>query len=144
MHLAAWPTGDAYLRQSEQDLPAYGWRGVFGDPRLQAVIDQALSHNQDVAAAAASMALARAQYQAQRAQQLPTVGITAGASEGDSGRGETTALSTSAGITGYEVDLFGRLASLSGAARDRYAASVSAARATRLALVAEVDDIFRA
>lgn len=135
---AAWPTGDAYLHQSEQDLPVYTWRGVFGDPRLQTAIDEALRHNQDVAAAAASMALARAQYQAQRAQQLPAVGLTAGASEGDNGRGEATTLTTSAGITGYEVDLFGRLASLSGAARDRYLASVSAARAARLALVAEV------
>ncbi|HEY6868432.1 MAG TPA: efflux transporter outer membrane subunit [Novosphingobium sp.] len=134
----AWPTGDAYLRQSEQDLPAYTWRGVFGDPRLQTVIDQALSHNQDIAAAVANIGLARAQYQVQRAQLLPAVGTTAGASEGDNGKGETTTLSANAGVTGYEVDLFGRLASLNAAARDRYLSSVSAARATRLTLVAEV------
>lgn len=134
----AWPTGDAYLRQSEQDLPAYTWRGVFGDPRLQAVIGQALANNQDIAAAVANIGLARAQYQVQRAQQLPAVGIAAGASEGDSGRGEGTTLNASAGVTAYEIDLFGRLASLSSAARSRYLGSVSAARATRLTLVAEV------
>ena len=134
----AWPTGDAYLRQAEQDLPAYTWRSVFGDPRLQAVIDQALAHNQDIAAAAANIALARAQYRVQRAQLLPAVAATANGSEGDNGRGEAPQFSANAGVTGYEVDLFGRLASLNAAARDRYLASVSAARATRLTLVAEV------
>ena len=59
---ATWPEGDAYLRQSEAALPEYQWQTVFTDPRLQAVISDALSNNQDVARAAANIALARSQY----------------------------------------------------------------------------------
>lgn len=141
---AAWPTGDAYLRQSEADLPSYDWRGVFGDERLRAVIAQALANNQDLKAAAANMAQARAQFDVQKAALLPTVNATAAGTREDIGKGPTTSLSAETGISGYELDLFGRLRSLNDAAKARYFASESAARATRLTLVAEVADAWLA
>ena len=152
-----WPTGPAYRLAGDSALPAYSWREVFTDPRLQAVIEQALANNQDLAAAAANIALARAQLDAQRAQQLPQVDATLSATRGDNGSGSarssggsggtggtggqsgaSTSLRAEVGVSGYEIDLFGRLASLSSAARSRYFASEAAARATRLALIAQV------
>jgi multidrug efflux system outer membrane protein len=50
----SWPTGDAYLRQSEATLPAVTYRDIFRDARLQALIGQALTNNRDLMAAAAS------------------------------------------------------------------------------------------
>ena len=38
----SWPVGDVYLRQSEAALPAVTYRDIFRDPRLQALIEQAL------------------------------------------------------------------------------------------------------
>ena len=38
----SWPAGDAYLRQSEATLPAVTYQDIFRDPRLQALIEQAL------------------------------------------------------------------------------------------------------
>src|ERR1700716_3904249 len=73
----SWPTGDAYLRQSEAALPSYGYHEVFADSRLTAVIDQALARNQDVALAAANIAAARAQYHIQRAELLPELDASA-------------------------------------------------------------------
>ena len=135
---AEWPSGAAYLRQSEAALPEYQWRTVFTDPRLQAVIAQALSNNQDVQIAAANIALARAQYQVQRAEQLPTLDAGAGLSRGDNGAGASTQARAELSITGYEIDLFGRIKSLTDAAKNRYLASESAARATKLVLVSDV------
>ena len=80
----SWPAGDAYLRQSEAALPAVTYRDIFRDPRLQALIEQALANNRDLMVAAANIAAAREQYRIQRAQQFPQVDASAGATA-DSG-----------------------------------------------------------
>lgn len=153
----SWPSGDAYLAQSLAPLPRYDYREVFADPRLLALIEQALANNQDVARAVANIAAARAQYKIQRADLLPQLDASLGARRSDNGSSSTnsgtgTGTGTSTGsnsgarssftadlaVTGYEIDLFGRIRSLSDAARDRYLASDSAAQAVRLALVADV------
>ena len=145
-----WPVGDAYLRQSEAALAGYSYREVFADPRLLAVIERALAQNQDLARAAANIAAARAQYRIQRAELLPQ--LDAGASYrrsgddsgGGGGGGGGSGFSADLSVSGYEIDLFGRLRSLSGAARDRYLASEAGARAVRLTLIADVADAWLA
>ena len=82
---ATWPTGDAYLRQSEATLPAVTYRDIFRDPRLQALIEQALVNNRDLAVAAANIAAAREQVRIQRAQQLPQVDAGISATGADDG-----------------------------------------------------------
>lgn len=121
------------------------WHDMFRDARLQQLIGQALANNRDLRVAAANIAAARAQYRIQRASQLPTVSNSLGATETDgrtsasaTATGMRTAYSAQAGITGFEVDLFGRLASLTRAEQDRYFATVAGARATRLTLVGDV------
>lgn len=135
-----WPTGAAYPAHEDVALASYVWRDVFADPRLQSVIAAALAHNQDVQGALANIAIARAQLGVQKAQQLPQVDGSLSATRGDTGNGAASALRLEGAVTGYEIDLFGRLASLSDTAKSRYLASVSAARATRLTLVADVTD----
>lgn len=148
----SWPVGDAYLRQSEATLPAVTYRDIFRDTRLQAIIDQALANNRDLRAAAANIVSARAQYRIQRAAQFPQVDT--GASATFSGRGSNVtntgtgntstggglsdSYSTNLGVSAFEIDLFGRIRSLSDAALNRYFATEAAARATRLTLVADV------
>jgi multidrug efflux system outer membrane protein len=139
----SWPVGDAYLRQSEAALPSVTYRDVFRDPRLQQIIAQALANNRDLRIAAANIASARAQYHIQRAAQLPEVDAGAGASVGDrgssAGGGNVRAsYSADVGISAFELDLFGRVRSLSHAALDRYFATEAAARATRLTLVGDI------
>ena len=53
----SWPTGDAYLRQSEATLPQVSYRDIFRDQRLQSLIDQALANNRDLRIAAANICL---------------------------------------------------------------------------------------
>jgi multidrug efflux system outer membrane protein len=137
----SWPTGDAYLRQSEAALPALTYRDIFRDARLQALVQQALANNRDLGIAAANIAAARAQYRIQRAERLPRVDAGGGASVGNNGgdgAGTNTDFSANVGMTGFEIDLFGRVASLTRAQRNRYFATEAAARATRLALVGDI------
>jgi len=144
---ASWPVGDPYLRQSETDLPQVAYREIFTDPRLQALIGQALANNRDLRAAAANILAARAQYRIQRAERLPQIDVGArgartGGKGSPSGAGTSgssrDAYSVEVGVTAFELDLFGRVASLSDAALDRYFATEAASRATRLTLVADV------
>jgi multidrug efflux system outer membrane protein len=164
----SWPVGDAYLAQNEATLPSVTYRDVFRDPRLQRVIEQALVNNRDLRVAAANIAVARAQYRIQRAELLPEIGGSASYTRRDSGTrgvnttgtgtgtgtgvgtgagntgtvtssgGATNSFSTSLGITAFEIDLFGRVRSLTTAAQNRYFESEATARATRLTLVGDI------
>jgi multidrug efflux system outer membrane protein len=137
----AWPVGDAYLKQSEAALPSYSYRDVFADPRLRRILDQALANNEDIKTAIANIETARAQYRIQRAELLPQLDAGASFSRTKSGPGSpTNAYNAQLSVTNYELDIFGRIRSLTGAARDRYLASEAAARATRLTLVADTAD----
>lgn len=148
---ASWPVGDAYLRQSEAGLPILSYRDVFADSHLQAIIEQALANNRDIRIAAANIAAARAQYRINRANILPEVSASAGYTYTDNGNSGAanggTGFSSSGsrytadvGTTAFELDLFGRLRSLSDAALQRYFATEAAARATRLTLVGDIAD----
>jgi multidrug efflux system outer membrane protein len=135
----SWPVGDAYLKHSEAALPSVTYAQVFRDPRLQALIGHALANNQDLKLAAANIAAARAQYRIQQAQLLPQIAVSAGASASQAGPGGVAQnYSAAAAIPSFELDLFGRVRSLTHAQLDRYFATEAAARATRLALVGDV------
>ena len=136
----SWPVGDPYLRRSEAALPAVTYRQVFQDPRLQTLIEQALVNNRDLAEAAANIAAAREQYRIQRAGQLPQVDANAGVdvSGSEDSSGVDASYSLGAGVSSFEIDLFGRLRSLTKVQLNRYFATESGARATRLTLVADI------
>ncbi|OYW23670.1 MULTISPECIES: efflux transporter outer membrane subunit [unclassified Sphingomonas] len=147
---AAFPSGGVYGEPGDAALPMLGYRDVFRDARLQAIIDQALDNNRDLRIAAANIESARAQYRAQRAEQMPLINSNNSASFVDPGTGRSnvngspvqggqrTNLNIGLGITQFEIDLFGRLAALSRADQARYFASDVGARATRLALIGDI------
>src|SRR5688572_12911305 len=83
-----------------------GWRDIFADPRLQALIGLALANNRDLRIAALNVELTRAQYRIQRADHLPTVAASAGGefTATEDGVGELYTVGIGAS---YEIDLFG-------------------------------------
>jgi multidrug efflux system outer membrane protein len=138
----SWPAGDPYLRQSEAALPAVTYQQIFRDPRLQGLIRQALVNNRDLMIAAANIVAAHEQYLIQRAQILPQIAVTAGATASNPAGpgGVQKQFSADVGTTSFELDLFGRIRSLTKAELNRYLATEAGARATRLALVSNVAD----
>lgn len=137
----SWPVGDAYLAQSEAALPAVTYKDIFRDPRLQTLIAQALANNRDLMAAVANIAAAREQYRIQRANQFPQVDAQAGVTAtGDRDNDVSAEYTAGLGVPSFEIDLFGRLRSLSHVQLERYLATEAGARATRLALVASIAD----
>lgn len=136
---ATWPTGDAYLAQSEAALPAVTYSDVFRDPRLQTIIGEALANNRDLRIAYANLAAARAQIGVVRARQFPAVGTSAGVTATDTGTSNgSVRYALQGGVSAFELDLFGRLANATAAQRDRAFASEAAARTVRTALIADI------
>jgi multidrug efflux system outer membrane protein len=135
----SWPVGDPYLAQAEAGLPVLTYQQVFTDPRLQTLIGQALANNRDLMVAASNIAAAREQYRIQRADQLPTLqaGASGTLSQSDSDKVKGS-YQAGASVPSFEVDLFGRVRSLTHVQLQRYLATEAGARATRLTLVAEV------
>jgi outer membrane protein, multidrug efflux system len=136
---ASWPVGDPYLAQAEAGLPVLTYQQVFTDPRLQTLITQALVNNRDLMIAASNIAAAREQYRIQRAQQLPTVNSGAGVTvSGDKTNDVSADYNAGVQVPNFEIDLFGRVRSLTHMQLQRYLATEAGARATRLTLVADV------
>jgi multidrug efflux system outer membrane protein len=150
-----WPTGAAYPTPSAAPapaLPALSYRDVFKDQRLQGLIDEALAHNQNLRATLANVEIARAQYRLQRSDLLPQLNASASASQSHArstvggstpvGEARTTRDYNADLNASFEVDLFGRLRSLTHAAFDEYLATAAGARAARLTLVSEVAEAY--
>lgn len=135
----SWPIGDPYLAQAEAGLPALTYKQVFTDPRLQTLIAQGIANNRDLRAAAANIAAAREQYRIQRANQLPTVDANGGVTlSGDRDKNISAQYDAGVSVPNFELDLFGRLRSLTDVQLNRYFATEAGARATRLTLVGNI------
>ncbi|MGB3848178.1 MAG: TolC family protein, partial [Sphingopyxis sp.] len=121
----SWPAGDAYLAASEAALPQVALADLFRDPRLLSLIDRALANNRDLRVAAANVAAARAQVRVTRSAQFPAIGVSGSADYSDGGVSGGTAgggresYALQAGVSAFELDLFGRLANATAAERDR-------------------------
>jgi multidrug efflux system outer membrane protein len=115
-----------------------GWRDFFVDDDLEAVIARALESNRDLRVAVLNVERARALYRVQRSERLPSVGGSVQMTRTGGDGPNTEAYSASVGVAGFELDLFGRVRSLSEAALRDYFATEEARRAAQLSLVAEV------
>jgi NodT family efflux transporter outer membrane factor (OMF) lipoprotein len=118
---------------------ALAWPQFVADERARRLVQAALQSNRDLRVAVLNVEQARAALGVQRADRLPSVGVGLSASRGSSAGGGT-ASSYAAGLqlSSFELDLFGRVKSLSDAAAARYLASEEGRRAAQLSLVATV------
>lgn len=124
-----------------------GWREFFRDPRLQRLIELALVNNRDLRVAVQRVQEARAQYGVQRGAQWPP-GIGAGiqgqrqrfseSMRQSSAGSDTSSYQAGIGLTTFEIDLFGRLRSLSEAAYQQYLASEQAQKSVQITLIGSV------
>ena len=96
---------------------ATSWEQFFVDERLRALIAKALTNNRDLRIALLNMEQARAQYDIRVSERFPTVGATvAGSRAPNASGGSATSYTAGLAISNWEIDFFGRIASLSEAA----------------------------
>lgn len=130
---------------------ALGWRAMFGDPRLQRLIELALENNRDLRLAALNVQAAQAQTVVAGAARLPAVGLegthtreraldSGGSRSGAGAVNQQTGLNVALSV--FELDLFGRVRSLSDAAFARYLASQHGRDAAQITLVGAVAEAY--
>ncbi|MBC7377035.1 MAG: efflux transporter outer membrane subunit [Burkholderiaceae bacterium] len=115
------------------------WQSFFSDARLKLLIDLALVNNRDLRVSVLNIEQARAQFQIRRADQYPTVGAALTGSRTPTAAGGITSVYT-AGLTisAWEIDFFGRIASLKEAALSQYLATEENRKAAQISLIAAV------
>ncbi|MDI2144068.1 MULTISPECIES: efflux RND transporter outer membrane subunit EmhC [unclassified Pseudomonas] len=149
---AQFPQGPAYspAQAPAQAAAEQGWKQFFHDPALQQLIQVALENNRDLRVAALNIDAYAAQYRIQRADLFPAVSANASGSRQRvparaSQTGEaniTSSYTATVGISAYELDLFGRVRSLSEQALQQYFATEEARRSTQISLVASVANAY--
>ena len=146
---AAWP--DNAQPSGVRRVADTDWQHYYPDPRLQALISAALENNRDLRIATARIAEARAQYGIQQADRLPNLNLTAGrnASLTPAGASAFTAnaihsqrYDVGISLVSFELDFWGRVSSLSEAAKASYLATEAAQCAFRLSLIADVANAY--
>ena len=121
------------------ELPALAWQDFVREPRLVQLVTLALQNNRDLRVAVLNVQRAQAQLGLADANRLPTLGAGLNASRlPNSSGGQATLVTAGLQVSAWEIDLFGRLASLSDAARAQLLASQAGQRAAELTLAATV------
>jgi multidrug efflux system outer membrane protein len=158
--LAVWLAGCAVPPAEKHETPqlelpagtaggevAPDWWRSFNDPKLDALVVEALDNNRDLARAMARIDESRAALRAARANQLPNVGANVSADRFRFGPNAPVTVQGNQLIfndiranlsVSYEVDLWSRAANLNAAARDELLASEYARDTLRTALAAQV------
>lgn len=138
-----------YPAEKSQNLTAEAmpatWRDFFQDEGMRLVVETALENNRDLRVSLLNIEKTRAQYRIQRAELLPSISGSGGYSNQEtpgfaSAGGSSTITrqySASLGFSSFELDIFGRVRSLTEQALENYLAVEENARSVRLSLVAE-------
>ena len=149
---AAFPTGAAYPPSPYAARPVGPWRDYFADERLKSVIVQALANNRDLRVAVANVAAARAQYVVQRSNLFPKLNATADATYGQipysvidggavtniSGDYNERLYALNAGVSAWQLDLFGKVRNATKASLETYFATRQARDAAQITLISQV------
>ena len=136
---AQWPDSTAEVATATTPATALAWQDFFADASLRQLIDMALANNRDLRVAVLNIEQARAQLGIRRADQWPTLNAAASGSRTPNGTGGSSNLySAGLAITAYEIDFFGRVASLKEQALAQYLATTEGSRTARISLIATV------
>jgi NodT family efflux transporter outer membrane factor (OMF) lipoprotein len=142
-----YPTASGWIAESAQTQPTANtpaaadieWQTFFSDPQLRKLIDAALRNNRDLRIAVLNIEQARAQYDIRNADRYPSIGAAvSGSRVPTAGGGISSTYTAGLALSAWEIDLFGRIASLSEAALAQYLATEEGRKAVQVSLVASV------
>jgi len=142
----SWPQSEAYAPTQAGRAADLAWRDFFTDPKLKSVIDLALNNNRDLRVAVLNIEAARAQFREQRANELPTVTASGSATSERAPAGlsqfgpkrDVRVYTADVGVSAFELDLWGRVRSLTRQAQEQLFATEEARRAAQISLISEV------
>ena len=135
---------NAKSQQIQAELYADQWWTLFGDTQLNQLVDQVIQRNADLAVAGINLQTARLKAGLARDQQGPRVssGVSTGHSfDLNSGDDAAKGVSVNAGVS-YELDLFGKLARQTEAAKWESLATEQDLQATGQTLIGTTANLY--
>ncbi|WPC68910.1 efflux transporter outer membrane subunit [Rhodoferax ferrireducens] len=139
---AQWPDAStATKNQASTPAADLAWQDFVGDTPLRELIRLALANNRDLRVAVLNMEQVRAAYQIRRADQFPTLNLAATGLRQPSTNGSggiSSVYTAGLAMASWEIDFFGRVASLKESALAQYLASDEARQAAQTSLIAAV------
>ena len=134
---AQWPAGsNATATTAVADV---AWQDFFTDPALQLLIKTALANNRDLRVALLNIEQAKATLGIKSADQFPTLNATVAGSRTPTTSGSIiNAYSAGVTVTAYELDFFGRVASLKDQAVAQLLATTEGSNTAQISLIATV------
>ena len=121
-------------------MAAIRWQEFYADPKLKALIEIGLNHNKDLQRAMLAVQSVRAQYQIQDVADVPKVGISGGATRSTSGQDNNprNQFNVNLAMSGYELDLWGKIASAKESALHEYLGTNAAKDAAQISLISSI------
>lgn len=139
------PVADSYpitadgAHPSAQAAAEVPWRQFFTQARTQRLIETALINNRDLRIALLNVEQARALAGVQRADLFPTLNAGAtGTRQPGSNDSISSTYTLGLAVSGWELDVWGRIRALSEAAQARYLATEEGSKSARMSLIAAV------
>ena len=122
------------------DLPA-DWREVFTEPKVAALIEEALLHNSDLQTAHLQVQAAKAALRSAKGELFPSIGLAASKGKSRFKNDEFTAISSGYNLgaeASWEIDAFGRMRNAKRAAAATVEEQMAYEQAVRTELIATV------
>lgn len=114
------------------------WQNFYSDERLKGLIALGLEKNKDFENARLAIERARAQYQITDISDLPTINGSAGYSRQRQRNVSSDGYNVNLGLANYELDFWGRIASLKDQALQNFLATTAAKDATQISLISNI------
>jgi multidrug efflux system outer membrane protein len=122
----------------QPSIASQRWQSFYSDERLKGLIALGLENNKDFESASLAIEKARAQYQISDIRDLPTIDGNAGYSR-QRQRGQTgDSYNINLGLANYELDFWGKIASIKDQALQNFLATTAAKDATQISLISNI------
>lgn len=138
-------TGWDGVAQQSNETVLPDWKTFMADENLQSLVKMALDNNKDLRQTVLNVASLRAQYKIQDSARYPGLNASGSVTNQRQSANATGGATTythnktaTVGVSSYELDLFGRVKSLSDEALENYFAQDETRRSAVIALIAEV------
>lgn len=137
---SAWSHADSSVATTQD-----AWWEAYGDTQLDSLIEEALAHNADLAAAAIKLRIARLNLGLQQDAMMPSLSASASTSASRSLKGTSGTLTRThevqAGVS-YELDLWGKLSSARDASQWELQATAQDKASTALSLIGSTAKLY--
>ena len=128
-------------RANQASIAAQRWQEFYSDERLKGLIALGLENNKDFESARLAIEKARAQYQITDLNDLPRIDGSGGytrQAQNSRDKNPSSSYKVDLGLANYELDFWGKIASLKDQALQNFLATTAAKDTTQISLISNI------